>query len=178
MHTREYTRELAICALFGAAALLLPTIFHLVHLGHVFMPMYLPLIAMAFFVRPAPAAATACVTPLLSGALTGMPPFYPPLALVMSIELSTMCALIAWVRRLRPGLNAWLVLLPVLLLGRVLNFVLVYLASLCIDLPAAFLATVSLLSGWPGLLLILAIVPPLVRAAESKNAPLDPGGCP
>lgn len=178
MREKEYTRELAICALFGAAALLLPTIFHLVQLGRVFMPMYLPLVALAFFVRAGPAAATACVTPLLSAALTGMPPFYPPLAPVMSMELSVMCALIAWLHRGRPGLSAWLVLPPVLLLGRALNFALVYLASLCVDLPAAFLAGVSLLSGWPGLLLIVAVVPPLVRATEGRKVSLDPGGSP
>jgi len=69
------SRDLARCGLFGAAALLLPVLFHLLHLGHVFMPMYLPLVALAFFASPTPAAVTALLTPLLSGAVTGMPPF-------------------------------------------------------------------------------------------------------
>jgi len=68
--------ELACCGVMGAAGLLLPVIFHIVHLGHVFMPMYLPLVTCAFFTRPLPAMLTAIVVPILSGALTGMPPFY------------------------------------------------------------------------------------------------------
>ena len=60
-------RELATCGLFGAAGLLLPVLFHALHLGHVFMPMYLPLVALGYFVSPAPAALTAFVVPLLSG---------------------------------------------------------------------------------------------------------------
>ena len=76
-------RERAYCGLFGAAALLLPVLFHVLHVGHVFMPMYLPLVALAFFVRPGAAAVTALLVPLLSGAVTGMPPFMPPVAPVM-----------------------------------------------------------------------------------------------
>ena len=61
-------RDLAYGGLFGAAALLLPTVFHLIHLGHIFMPMYLPLVALPFFARPTTAATTSLVVPLLSGA--------------------------------------------------------------------------------------------------------------
>jgi thiamine transporter ThiT len=158
-------RELASCGLFGAAALLLPTIFHLVHLGHVFMPMYLPLVALAFFVGPAAAAVTALAVPLLSGAATGMPPFYPPVAPFMAVELAVMAALIAGVRRLRPRANEWLILVPVLLLGRVLYVGLVYGFALVAGLPARFLAGVSFLGGWPGVVLMLVVVPPIARFA-------------
>lgn len=118
-------RELAYSGLFGAAALLLPVLFHLVHLGHVFMPMYLPLCALPFFVRPLPAAVTAALVPLLSGAATGMPPFYPPVAVFMSIELGVMAVLIALAVGHWPRANEWLVLIPVLLFGRVLYVALV-----------------------------------------------------
>lgn len=162
-------RELAFCGLFGAAALLLPVIFHVLHLGHIFMPMYLPLVALGYFVRPLPAAATALVTPLLSGAATGMPPFFPPVALFMALELSAMSALIAWVCSLRPQINEGIVLVPTLLLGRVLYVGLVYSFSLIIDLPAAFMAGVSLLSGWPGIILIIATVPAIARVTRSAR---------
>ncbi len=156
-------RELAFCGVFGACALLLPVLFHLVRLGHVFMPMYVPLVALAFFVRPLPAAVTAFVTPLLSGAATGMPPFYPPVAPCMALELAVMAALIAAVVAWRPSANQWLVLLPVLLLGRVLYVGLVYVFSRWIELPAAFMAGLSLLSGWPGMVLMAVVVPPVAR---------------
>jgi len=157
-------RELAYSGLFGAAALLLPVLFHLVRLGHVFMPMYLPLVALAFFVRPLPAALTALVVPLLSGAVTGMPPFFPPVAAFMALELSIMAALISLALRVWPRANEWLVLVPVLLLGRALYVGLVYGFSLVIAPPASFMAGISFLSGWPGIVLMTAVVPPLARA--------------
>jgi len=162
-------RELAYCGLLGAASLLLPLLFHLLHLGHIFMPMYLPLVALAFFVRPLPAAVTAGLTPLLSAAVTGMPPFFPPVAVLMAIELATMTALIAAAMVQWPRVNEWLVLAPVLVFGRVLYVVLVYLSSLAIELPAEFMAGLSLLSGWPGILLMLVVVPPVVRVSRKTG---------
>ena len=162
-------RELAYSGLFGAAALLLPVLFHVVHLGHVFMPMYLPLCALPFFVRPLPAAVTAGIVPLLSGAATGMPPFYPPVAVFMALELSVMAALIAGVCSRWPRVNEWLVLVPTLLFGRVLYVGLVYLFSLLIDLPAGFMAGLSLLSGWPGIILMVVAIPPLVMFQRRQS---------
>jgi len=164
-------RDLAYCGLFGAAALLLPVLFHLVHLGHVFMPMYLPLVTLAFLVRPLPAATTAAITHVLSGAVTGMPPLYPPIAAFMGIELAFMAALIATVVRRWPRLHPWLVLIPVLLLGRVVNVALVYGFARIITLPAGFLAGLSLVSGWPGLILMVAAVPPVAMLGRRYARP-------
>jgi len=170
--TRLSPRELAYCGLFGAAALLLPQLFHLVHLGHVFMPMYLPLVTLPFFVRPLPAAITAALLPLLSGAVTGMPPFFPPVAVFMALELAAMAAIISWVARRWPRTNEWAVLIPVLLLGRVLYVALVYGASLIIELPARFMAGLSLVSGWPGVILMVVVVPSVVKVGR-RTAGLD-----
>jgi hypothetical protein len=167
MNQRVLPRDLAYSGVFGAAALLLPVLFHLVRLGSVFMPMYLPLVALAFLVGPRSAATTAIIVPLLSGAVTGMPPFYPPAALCMAIELGVMTSLIALAVRRWPRANEWLVLLPVLLLGRVLQVGLVYGCSLFMELPARFLAGVSLVSGWPGVILMLVVVPSVARAGKA-----------
>ncbi len=169
MDGRLSPRELAYCGLLGAAALLLPVFFHLVHLGHVFMPMYLPLVTLAFLVRPLPAAVTALVTPLLSAAVTGMPPFYPPVAVFMAIELAVMGALIAAASTRWPRVNEWLVLVPVLLLGRVLYVGLAYGFSLVIHLPASFVAGLSLLGGLPGIVLMIVVVPPVVKISRRSG---------
>jgi hypothetical protein len=162
-------RDLAYCGLLGAAGLLLPVVFHLFRLGHILMPMYLPLVTLAFFVRPLPAAATAAIVPLLSAAVTGMPPLYPPVAPVMALELAAMTAAIAAAVIVLPSVNEWLVLLPVLVAGRVLHVALVYAFSLAISLPAAFMAGVSLLAGWPGIVLMLVVVPPVARLARERR---------
>lgn len=157
-------REYAFCGLFGAAALLLPVIFHLLHVGHVFMPMYLPLVALAFFVRPRAAALTALLAPLLSGAVTGMPPFMPPVAPVMALELALIALMIGALRRAWPRLPVWCALAPALVVGRLVNASFLFAAARALDLPAGFVAGISLLSGWPGLVLMLVVIPGLVRA--------------
>jgi hypothetical protein len=161
--------ELAYCGLFGAAALLLPVLFHVLHVGHVFMPMYLPLVALAFFVRTGAAALTALLVPLLSGAVTGMPPFVPPVAPVMAVELALMAALIGVLRSAFPRLPVWVVLAISLAAGRVVNAGLLYGAARALELPAGFVAGISLLSGWPGLLLMMAVIPQLVRLKENDG---------
>ena len=166
-------RDIAYCSVFGAAAMLLPVIFHVFHLGSIFMPMYLPLVTLAFFVGPVPSALTALLLPLISGAITGMPPFYPPVAFIMSIELSVMCAIIGLLRRVFAKANVLLILIPVLLLGRVIGVGLVYLMALFMKLPARFVAGASLLSGWPGIILMIAAVPAIVKlsgVAGIKNS--------
>lgn len=162
-------RELAYCAVFGAAAMLLPLIFHVFHLGSLFMPMYLPLVTLAFFVGPFPAALTAFVTPLISGAITGMPPFYPPVAFIMGVELSVMAAVIAFTRRIFPKVNELIILIPVLALGRCIGFGMIYGMALFMKLPAKFVAGASLLSGWPGIILMIAVIPAIIRIARATG---------
>ncbi|MDX9753489.1 MAG: class I SAM-dependent methyltransferase [bacterium] len=167
------SRETAYCGLFGAAALLLPLLFHLLHLGSLFMPMYLPLVALAFFVRAFPAAITAFVVPLLSGAVTGMPPFYPPIALFMALELAVISMLIAALHERIRFLYPYGVLIPVLLFGRVLHVGLVYFFSLFIQLPAGYIAGLSFLKGWPGLILMVGVIPPIVAVQTRHPQPKD-----
>ncbi|HPK38145.1 MAG TPA: hypothetical protein PLH01_07685 [Kiritimatiellia bacterium] len=161
-------REYAFCGLFGAAALLLPAFFHLLHLGHVFMPMYLPLVTLAFFVRPGAAALTALLVPVLSGAGTGMPPFYPPVAPVMAVEIALMAVMIGTLRSAFPRIPVWADLAAALALGRVANAGLFYVAAQVLELPPGFVAGISLLSGWPGLVLMMAVIPPVVRLSNPR----------
>ena len=169
MASRITPRDLAYSSLLGAAALLLPVLFHMVQLGRVFMPMYLPLVLLAFLVRPGPAALTATVTPLVSAALTGMPPWYPPVAPAMAVELGAMSLIISVAATRFPRANPWLLLGGVLLFGRLLYVVEIYAIARTIELPADFMAGLSLISGWPGLLLMMAVVPPLVRQARARR---------
>ena len=162
-------RELAYSGVFGASGLLLPVLFHAVHLGSIFMPMYLPLMALAFFVRPALAALTALVVPLLSGTLTGMPPFYPPVAPAMAFELAVMAFCASAIHQRWPRLHVLTVLVPVLVLGRLLNSGTMYAFSRLLELPAAFVAGISFVAGWPGLLLMLLVIPPVCRVFQQKD---------
>ena len=98
-----------------------------------------------------------------------MPPFYPPVAPVMAAELALMALCISLCYRWWPQANEWLVLVPVLLLGRVCNVLFTYGAAQLLELPAGFVAGLSLLAGWPGLVLMLVVVPPLVRTLRRRS---------
>jgi hypothetical protein len=159
-------RDLAFAGVFGAAGLLLPFIFHVIHLGHIFMPMYIPLVALGFLVRPGTAAATGFIVPVLSAALTGMPPLYPPVAPIMAIELSLIAGTVAVVSRHAPSLSIWILLPAVLITGRFINAGLSYFAAWVMDLPAGYIAGISFVAGWPGILLMLIIIPPVIRSVQ------------
>jgi hypothetical protein len=158
-------REISRAALVTAAGLALPWVFHALRLGHVFLPMYLPLLAGAFVLKPRTATAAAVATPLASAAATGMPPLFPPIAPWMAIELGLMAGLAALLHR-RRVLPPWAIVAIVLVMGRLAYAGLVYATGVWLKLPARFLTVTSLLAGWPGMVLALVAVPAAVRLLE------------
>ncbi len=161
--------EISRAALVTAAGLALPWVFHALRLGHVFLPMYLPLLAGAFVLRPRTAAAAAVATPLVSAAATGMPPLFPPIAAWMAIELGLMAGLASLLHR-RRSLPPWAIVALVLVVGRLAYAVLVYSTGLWLNLPAGLLTAASLAAGWPGMLLAIVAVPAAVRLLERGRA--------
>lgn len=162
-------RELAFGGLFGAAALVLPALFHLIQLGHVFMPMYIPLMVLPFYVRWGVAGTTALIVPLLSALVTGMPPLMPPVAPVMSVELAVMAVLLALLRKRWPLVAPVILLIPVLVFGRVVNAGIMYIIAGFLGLPAGFVAGISFFAGWPGVILMLLVVPPIAHLARKLH---------
>jgi predicted ABC-type sugar transport system permease subunit len=158
-------REISRAALVCATGLALPLVFHAFHLGHVFLPMYLPLLAGAFLLRPRTATAVAFVTPLVSAAATGMPPLFPPVAAWMAVELGLMAGLAGLLHR-QHRLPPWAIVAIVLVAGRGFYALLAYGTGLWLELPARALTLTSQLAGWPGMLLALVVVPTSVRLLE------------
>jgi hypothetical protein len=156
-------RDAAFAGVFGASALLLPVVFHLLHFGSLFLPMYLPLMALGLAAGPRAAAGTGVFVPLLSALLTGMPPFSPPIAPAMSMEIGLMAGTFAFLRRRSPDFPVWGHLAPVLIAGRVLSAGLAYGFAKLLDLPTALSAGISFFAGWPGVLLMLVVIPSLAR---------------
>ncbi|MDH7598215.1 MAG: hypothetical protein QHH07_01090 [Sedimentisphaerales bacterium] len=170
--------ELALCGVMGAMGLLLPVVMHALRIWPVFMPMHLPIMTLAFLVRPLPAATTAAIVPLASGILTGMPPFYPPLAIWMSCELACMAGLASLVYKVLPWAHRAiygrsLILAFAMIVGRLLYMGMVYAFSLVMQLPAGLLTGLSFITGWPGMILMLIAIPPAVVLVErSARRPL------
>lgn len=157
------SRELAFGGLFGAAGLALPFLFHLLHLGHIFMPMYIPVMALAFFVRARTAGLVGVLVPMVSALTTGMPPLFPPVAPAMAIELGFMAAALAALRARFASVPVLGHVVPVLLLGRLVNAGVLYGFAVIMQLPPAFVAGISFISGWPGVILMIVVLPVIAR---------------
>ena len=157
--------EISRAALVTAAALALPFVFHVLHLGHVFLPMYLPILVGGFVLRPRSAVIVGAAAPLLSAVATGMPPLFPPIAAWMALELALMAGLLAVLHR-RRLVPATVAVALVLLFGRTVYLAAAYLTGLWLDLPARLFTLASFLAAWPGMLLALLAVPRAVQLLE------------
>ena len=162
-------RAISGAALVTALAVALPPVFHAVRLGPLFLPMYLPVLAGAFFLPPRLAAAAGVAAPLLSAALTGMPPFYPPIAFWLAGELAAAGSVVSALdARFRPA--------PVLSVaaglasGRLVQAALVLATAGLVDLPARFLTLAAFVVSWPGMVLALVAVPAAVALLRREQA--------
>ena len=161
-------------ALMIALGLLFPMAFHAVGLGKSFLPMHIPVLLCGFLTDPSTGLLVGALTPLLSALLTGMPLLSPPVAQAMMVELGLYGFLAAMLHR-RRAVRVYPALLVTMVAGRLVYGVLGALLFRLIGLgpiPALYPISAGLLTGIPGLLLQIAIVPPVVRAAERSIAAL------
>ncbi len=162
-------KAISRAALVTALAVALPPVFHAVKLGSVFLPMYLPILAGAFFLPPPWAAVAGAAAPLISAALTGMPPFYPPVAFWMTGELAAAGAVVAVVgggRRQHPVVAV----AAGLVAARLVQAVLVFGSATLMELPPRVLTIATFVSSWPGMILALVAVPPAVNLLRRERS--------
>lgn len=161
-------RAMVISAAMAALALTLPVAFHAVGLGSKFLPMLLPLLLNGFLV-PAPwAVFTGASVPLVSGLLTGMPPLYPPVALIMSCEGAILGGVAAALYRVtRPRI--WPALLVAIVSGRAISFALTWWQAGRFGLPPALASGGTFIQALPGVALQLAVVPMVVRTLVKRK---------
>jgi len=160
--------DYVLAGLFLAAALVLPIFFHALGVGSAFMPMFYPLALAGFLVAPSLAMITGVAAPLVSALLTGMPPFYPPIAFIMMAEGLLFTAM-PWVLEKLLRLPVWAALIVILVLDRTLLFLMVRALALCLELPPAMLGWATVLHGVPGLALMLAVLPWLIPKLRERK---------
>ncbi len=160
-------RQIPLTAFFAALAVALPQLFHLLGLGAVFLPMFLPVTTGAMLLSWQFALALALIAPMTSWLLTGMPPLVPPVLPVVIAELIVI-ALGASYLRFHKQMNVWLTLLTVLLLDRLFLFLLVSFIAPIFgwDHPLFSLGIVA--SGLPGIALQIIAIPLVMRFVEEK----------
>lgn len=159
--------DLVLGGIFLVLAVVFPLLFHVMHLGSTFLPMFFPIALAGMLVRPGVAMAVGLLAPILSAFLTGMPPFYPPVAPQMAAEGVVLAGSIALFRQ-RWGQGVGTSLVVGLILQRVVLVAMVFLIAPLFHLPAAMYSTAKLVFGIPGVIMQLIGIPPLVRLLEPR----------
>lgn len=164
-------RFISHVALYLALAIILPIGFHAFGLGgRAFLPMHIPVLLAGFIVGPLAGVIVGLFAPLLSFALTGMPPSYA--ILLMSLELP-IYGLIAGLFYHRLKVNIYLALVIAMIAGRIMFGLGIFILGLIINLPydavAFFSSGGAIVTGLPGIIVQLLIVPLIVAAVKRKR---------
>ncbi len=155
-------------ALITALAVGLPPVFHMLKLGAIFLPMYLPILAGAFFLPWRWAAATGAAAPLISALMTGMPPFYPPVAVWLAGELLTAGCVTSLVNG-RFRVPSVVSVGTGLIAARAVQALLVFFTASWMDLPPRMLTLAAFAGSWPGMVLALLAVPAAVALIKKDS---------
>lgn len=167
---RYAARDIVFGGLFLALAIVVPYLFHAVgggKLGSIFLPMLLPIVMCGFLTGARVAVVVGVTAPLVSSLLTGMPPVYPPIAMIMCGEGIILGGLTSVLYR-SVKLNAWLSLATAAASDRLFVALAMLGLSHWLNLPERFFTVASVVYGLPGIALQFAVVPVTVRAIEKR----------
>ena len=163
-------RKMTLSALFLAIGLVLPFAFHSFgpNAGSMFLPMHLPVLLCGFICGPTYGALVGIITPLLSSALTGMPPLMP-VGIAMVFELMTYGFLSGFL--LKKRLPIYISLILTMLAGRaisgIMNLILLSFAGKAYTVT--IFLTASFITAVPGIILQLLSVPLLVKVVQKLD---------
>ena len=160
-------KNLTLSALFIALGVLIPVLFHGLGLGSVFLPMFWPVAACAFFIPISYAVAVGALTPFVSTLLTSMPPLSPPVLPMIVVELLVLAGVTGWFYRKTALGILWLLLIG-LLVSRVVNFCIAAVLAPILGLPSIWVAIASSAKGFPGVAIILVCVPIFVNRFKKE----------
>ena len=166
-------KKLVYSALCVALALVLPLLTgQIPQIGSMLSPMHIPVLLCGFICGPVWGLAVGAISPLLRSLMFSMPPLFPT-ATAMAFELAAYGCAAGLLYKLFPK-KAWGVyaaLVCAMLIGRV-----VWGAAMLSIMTAtgkgwgidAFLAG-AFINAWPGIILHIAIIPPIVLALRKAK---------
>ncbi len=162
------TGKVVASSLFIAFGVVLPVAFHFFGaLGPVFLPMHIPVLIAGLFLGGYAGLAVGALTPLLSSLLTGMPPLLPTLP-VMAGELAVYGAVGGYLYKVWRW-NMYVSLATAMVAGRLAAAMMVYVIGnlLSINISPVAYVTGALVTGLPGIIIQLAVVPLLVKRLQA-----------
>ncbi len=161
------TGKIVASSLFIALGVVLPVVFHFFGaLGPVFLPMHIPVLIAGLFLGGKAGLAVGALTPVLSSFLTGMPPLLPTLP-VMAAELAVYGAAGGYLYRGRCW-KLYVSLAAAITAGRLAAAAMVCVIAnmLSISVSPVAYVTGAFVTGLPGIVIQLAVVPLLVKRLE------------
>ena len=166
----KQTRNMVIAALCVALALLLPFLTgQIPQIGSMLSPMHIPVLLCGLICGWPWGLLVGLISPILRSFLFGMPPLMP-MALAMALEMAAYGAAAGLIYKAlgKKPLNIYIALIAAMLIGRAVfglaMFALLGLSGGSYTLQA-FLAG-AFIKAWPGIILHILIIPPIVMAVE------------
>lgn len=152
--------------LYLALAVLLPIGFHAFGLGgRIFLPMHIPVLLAGFLMGPIAGFVVGLIAPGVSFLLTGMPPTYAVPLMSLELPLYGLCAGLFYYRL---KMNIYVSLVIAMIVGRIAFGLGLLLLGLFIELPYTalffFSAAGPIVTGLPGIIVQIIIIPPIVAA--------------
>ena len=172
MNNLSVVRKTCYCALTTALCVILPMAFHgFPNGGKIFLPMHIPVLLCGLTCGWPWGLLCGLVGPLLSSILTGMPgaPVLPGMLVECGIYGLTSGLLLRYVRTGRLLGDLYISLTAAMLLGRVISG-LVKALILTPGLSFQAWAMASFVTGLPGIVLQLLLLPPVIRALMNSKA--------
>lgn len=156
--------------IFGALAFVLPILFHALGgpaVSTMLLPMFLPILCLAFLVDVRVVLSVVFIVPILSALLTGMPAIIPPILFIMIVEF---LVLTMWIYFFYQYLHvsSYIVLLSGAIVDRFLLLVMLYLLENVFMITNGLFSLMLVAKGIPGFVLQLIIIPPLVSYLEPR----------
>ena len=161
-----YTKKIVICAACIALCVVLPMAFHTIpNAGQVILPMHIPVL-LCGLMCPWPYGLTCgLLGPLLSSLTTGMPPaaMLPSMMVECAVYGAVSGIMMRFVRTKKAWLDLYISMITAMLAGRVVAGLAKALIFSPGTAPFAWVTT-SLISGIPGILIQLVLLPILIAA--------------
>lgn len=165
------TRKIILSGFFIAIGLVLPQLFHILGglTGPVFLPMHIPVLLAGFICGPINGAIVGLVTVILSHMFTGMPAI--PILFIMIIELPTYGFFGGLIAK-HSKQNIMLSIVGAMVMGRVIVAILipVYKYIIGINLPPKLGIMSIIITGLPGILIQLALLPSILAVVKRMGA--------
>ncbi|WP_350343081.1 ECF transporter S component [Proteinivorax tanatarense] len=165
---KPISKQLTLSGLLISVGVILPMVFHAAGGGGpVFLPMHIPVLLAGFFLSIPFALMVGALTPMLSSFITGMPPAFPMLP-IMIFELATYAAVASLIYR-KYQLNVYIALIVSMFCGRVVAGVMVWFLTTLFTTqlpgPIIFIKG-AVATGIPGIIIQLIFIPAIVFAVN------------